>query len=159
MKFFSLYFHSELVSYHWLGFFFPLWGLWRTVHWLFEVASKRKWGEKALLILRFVWLKHRGQKNTSGVRCWQRHSHLSRVSATEGRRKKTKKKKEQRMSPWSHAFVLFHLSFLLTILLLLWEQIKPCFAATGDKPLKPTRCCAALPPPPSDSQFLTAFSR
>lgn len=52
MKFFPLYFHSELVSYHWL-FFSPLWGLWRTVHWLFEVASKRKWGRKGLIDFAF----------------------------------------------------------------------------------------------------------
>lgn len=50
VKFFPLYFHSELVSYHWL--FYSV-GLWRAVHWLFEVASKRKWGRKSIIDFAF----------------------------------------------------------------------------------------------------------
>lgn len=33
--------------------FSPLRCLWRTVHWLFEVASKRKWGEKSVIDFAF----------------------------------------------------------------------------------------------------------
>lgn len=45
-----LFFHSERVSYHWL---FSSVGLWRAVHWLFEVASRRKWGRKSIIDFTF----------------------------------------------------------------------------------------------------------
>lgn len=45
-----LYFYSEHVSYHWI---FSSVGLLRTVHWLFEVASKRKWGRKSIIDFAF----------------------------------------------------------------------------------------------------------
>lgn len=45
-----LYFYSECVLYHWL---FSSVCLWRAVHWLFEVASKKKWGRKSIIDFAF----------------------------------------------------------------------------------------------------------
>lgn len=131
MKFFPLYFHSELVSYHWLFFFSSLRPLEDRPLAFWSCIKEEMGGEKALLILRFVWLKHRGQKNTSGVRCW-RGSRLSSVSATEGRRKKREKKGVMHLSLESCICPLPSIISPYNCVVL--GVNKAPFSPTGDKP-------------------------